>query len=127
MSSYSPFGHSERGEILAGVGGRVAEERPCRRPKEGSQRKAEDGARRCFTPVVARSGTAQETELRRQTGRRARRTRLLSGDNVPLTNSAIPRTKSLRLCTQVSSLRVCGVGGLAWRRTSATVNLWLYL
>ena len=47
--------------------------------------------------------------------------------NWVLTDSPISRTKSLRLCTQVSSLRVRGVGGLPWRCTHAMENLWVYL
>ena len=36
-------------------------------------------------------------------------------------------TESLRLCTQLSRLRTCGVCCVAWRRASTVVNLWLYL
>ena len=48
---HSPFGLDER-EVFARMGGRVAQESTGGRPNEGSQRKAEDGARGCSIPKV---------------------------------------------------------------------------
>ena len=47
----------ETREVLAGVGGRVAQERSGRRPKEGSQRQGGDGARRLSPTERDKLGT----------------------------------------------------------------------
>ena len=62
VSSCSPFGPSvrEKGSPYR-RGGRVAQERSCRRPKEGCQRKAEDGATGCPIHKVRDMGQTCET------------------------------------------------------------------